>query len=168
MRWLAKAAVQKLLSAFPRGERLNYLLARHVYHGLPHSPEKMVRRFKTAVQYVHAARCLGPLPQGPATAFEFGTGQDLAVPLSLYTLGVQSQTLADLRPIADWYLINNAVERYQRRWPRLSALAGQPLRPLPQGPLRGMAQLRERLGIDYRAPMDARHNRPCPAGPMTW
>ncbi|MCF8034433.1 MAG: class I SAM-dependent methyltransferase [Desulfarculaceae bacterium] len=156
MRWLAKAAVQKILSAIPRGERLNYLLARHLYHGLPHSPEKMVRRFKMAVQYVHAARRLGPLPEGPATAFEFGAGQDLAVPLSLYALGMRSQTLADLRPIADWYLINHAMERYQERWPRLSALAGRPLRPLPREPVHSVDQMRERLGIDYRAPMDAR------------
>ncbi|MCB2227460.1 MAG: methyltransferase domain-containing protein [Desulfarculaceae bacterium] len=156
MRWLAKAAVQKILSATPKGERINYLLARHVYHGLPHSPEKMVRRFKMAVEYVHAARTLGPLPEGPANTYEFGAGQDLAVPLALYALGVDSQILADLKPIADWYLINHAVERLRERWPRLEALAGRPLRPLPSEPLASAAQLKTRLGIDYRAPMDAR------------
>jgi len=155
VRWLAKAALQKVFSGLSQGQRLNYLFQRYVSHGLPHSPEKLVRRFESAVEYVHAARILGPLPQGPATAYEFGAGQDLAVALSLYALGVQSQTLADLRPIADWELIKHTREQLRARWPRLEALAGDGLRPLPGEAVLGNAALGRELGIDYRAPLDA-------------
>jgi SAM-dependent methyltransferase len=156
VRWLAKAALQKLFSGLPRGQRLNYLFQRYVSRGLPHSPEKMVRRFKTAVEYAHAARRLGPLPRGPATAYEFGAGQDLVVALGLYALGIERQSLADLRPIADWDLINHAMDQLRARWDRLTALAGRPLRPFPPGPITNNRELRRGLGIDYLAPMDAR------------
>ncbi len=155
MRWLAKAALQKVFSGLPQGQRLNYLFQRYVSHGLPHSPDKLVRRFKSAVEYAHAARVLGPLPQGPSTAYEFGAGQDFAVAQSLYALGVQSQTLADLRPMADWGLINHTREQFRARWPRLEALAGRGLRPLPDEPVLSTPALQRELGIDYQAPLDA-------------
>lgn len=156
MKWLAKAGLQKVFSGLPWGQRLNYLFQRYVTHGLPRPAELMVEYFGNAVQYQHAARLWGGLPRGPRRAYEFGAGQDLATALSLYALGVESQVLVDLRPLAQWNLLAQAMDDLKARRPRLRALAGRELRPWPQRAPASTAQLERALGISYRAPADAR------------
>ncbi|MBU1276863.1 MAG: class I SAM-dependent methyltransferase [Proteobacteria bacterium] len=156
MKWLAKAGLQKILSGLPRGQRLNYLLQRYITHGLPRPAELLVGHFKNAVEYMQAARLWGSLPQGPRRAYEFGAGQDLATALSLCSLGVESQVLVDLRPLAQWDLLAQAMDDLRAQWPRLCALAGRDLRPWPARAPASTAQLERALGITYQAPADAR------------
>jgi hypothetical protein len=54
MRWLAKALLQKTLSALPQGERANYLLQRHVTRSLPGAEAGFRRRFERATRHVEA------------------------------------------------------------------------------------------------------------------
>lgn len=157
MRWLVKAGLQKLFSTLPQGQRLNYLLQRRVTHGLPRPAKVMAEYFANAVQYLHAARLWGSLPQGPRRAYEFGAGQDLATALSLYALGVRRQVLVDLRPLAQWDLLSQALVDLKVQAPLLRALAGRELRPWPTRAPTGTAQLERALGISYRAPADARN-----------
>ena len=60
MRWLAKAFLQKSLSALPQAERANYLLQRHVTRSLPGSEEGFRRRFRRARRHVGAYTERGP------------------------------------------------------------------------------------------------------------
>ena len=60
MRWLAKAFLQKTLSALPQSERANYLLQRHVTHSLPGTEAGFRQRFKRAERHVQAYREHGP------------------------------------------------------------------------------------------------------------
>ena len=91
MRWLAKAFLQKTLSALPQSERANYLLQRHVTHSLPGTEAGFRQRFKRAERHVQAYREHGPeRPLSDAVFYEFGAGWDLAVPLSFWTLGVEA------------------------------------------------------------------------------
>lgn len=159
MRWLLKAAVQKALSAWPQGERLNYLLQRHLTHGLPRGRAELAEKFNNAVAHYRAAKRWGGLGGGPRSAYEFGSGWELAVPLCLHMLGVRRQTLVDLRPLARWELLADA-------WVKLGGIAaevggaalagGHALEALEGPPPAGLAELKARLGIAYRAPCDAR------------
>ena len=150
MRWLAKAFLQKTLSAFPQAERANYVLQRHVTRSLPGPEAGFRRRFGRAVRHVDAYAEHGPeRPLGEAVFYEFGAGWDLAVPLSLWSLGVERQVLVDLRPNVRLELVNTSIERLGR------LVSKRGLRS-PEGPIASMEELEPRFGIRYLAPLDAR------------
>jgi hypothetical protein len=149
MRWLAKAFLQKSLSVLPQAERANYLLQRHVTHSLPGPEAGFRRRFSRAVNHVEAYAEHGPeRPLREAVFYEFGAGWDLAVPLSFWTLGVESQILVDLRPNVRLDLVNVTLER-------LGRLRGEHDLRDPGGPIGSIADLEPRFGIRYLAPRDA-------------
>jgi hypothetical protein len=150
MRWLAKAFLQKSLSALPQAERANYLLQRHVTHSLPGPEAGLRRRFERAERHIEAYGEHGPpRPLSEAVFYEFGAGWDLAVPLSFWALGVERQILVDLRPNVRTDLVNTSLERLER----LAADRG--LRA-PGGSIASVAEVERRFGIRYIAPLDAR------------
>jgi SAM-dependent methyltransferase len=157
VRWVATAAFQKSLSALPRAERVNYLLQRHVTHRLPAPQERLRRKFRRAVAHLEAYERYGPgRPLPEAVFYEFGAGWDLAVPLSYWTLGVERQVLVDVRPNVSLSLVGVNLERLARLGPDLAVECGRELRQPGTAPLGSAAELKERLGIRYLAPWDAR------------
>jgi SAM-dependent methyltransferase len=155
VKWLAKAALQKVFSALPAGEKLNYHFQRRVTKGLPRSRREILERFGMALAHFQDARRHGLLAGPPRTAYEFGAGWELAVPLSLYMLGVRSQVLVDLRPLLDLEMLNDALAKLRRLALEVDP-QGTQLRPLPAEPIQGRADLHRLLGISYLAPRDAR------------
>src|SRR4029079_16893267 len=150
MRWLAKAFLQKSLSALPQGERANYLLQRHVTHSLPGPEAGFRRRFERAGRHVEAYAEHGPdRPLGEAVFYEFGAGWDLAVPLSCWALGVERQVIVDLRPNVRAELVSTSIER-------LGRLASERGLRDPGGPIASAEEFEPRFGIRYLAPLDAR------------
>lgn len=156
MKWIAKAALQKLLSGVPGGERINYLFQRHLTHGLPRGRAEIAEKFRCAAHYLGLARRFGDWGGGPPRAYEFGCGWELAVAQALYLLGVERQVVVDLRPLLNWELVADAGGK-------LAAIAGELAADgvaLPRaltGPSpASRGELRARLGIEYRAPCDAR------------
>jgi SAM-dependent methyltransferase len=150
MRWLAKAFLQKTLSALPQAERANYLLQRHVTRSLPGPEAGFRRRFGRAVRHVEAYSEHGPgRPLGEAVFYEFGAGWDLAVPLSLWALGVERQIVVDLRPNVRLELVNTSIARLGR------LVSNRGLRD-PGGTIASVKELEPRFGIRYLAPLDAR------------
>lgn len=156
MKWIAKAALQKALSGLPGGERINYLLQRHLTHGLPRGRAEIAEKFRCAAQYLGLARRFGDWGGGPVRAYEFGCGWELAVAQALYLLGVERQVAVDLRPLLNWELVADAGGK-------LAAIAGELAQAgfnLPRDPAgpppASRADLRTRLGIEYQAPCDAR------------
>jgi len=150
MRWLAKAFLQKSLSALPQAERANYLLQRHVTHSLPGPEAGFRRRFERAEHHVEAYRKHGPnRPLAEAVFYEFGAGWDLAGPLSFWALGVERQILVDLRTNLRVELVNTSIER-------LRILAPERGLREPGGPIASASDLEARFGIRYLAPRDAR------------
>ena len=153
MRWEVKALTQQALSHVPRGERLNYALQRRVLHTLPASDEAFRRKANRAFQHFDAYVELGPRrPVADAVFYEFGAGWDLAVQLVYWALGVERQTVVDIRPIMRIELVNDTIaklERLRGEWDR-------DLRSPGAADLRGVEDLRERFGITYLAPRDAR------------
>jgi SAM-dependent methyltransferase len=150
VRWLAKAFLQKSLSALPQPERANYLLQRHVTRSLPGPEEGFRRRFRRARRHVRAYTEHGPRrPLEEAVFYEFGAGWDLAVPLSFWALGVERQILVDRRPNVRVELVNTSIER-------LARLRREHGLPDPGGPIASLEELEARFGIRYLAPRDAR------------
>lgn len=156
MKWVAKAAVQKALSGIPGGERLNYLLQRHLTHGLPRGRAELAEKFRCAADYLRLARRYGDWGDGPVRAYEFGCGWELAVALALYLLGVERQVAVDLRPLLNWDLAADAWGKLQDIAAELEASGTALPRRLAGPPPASRAELKARLGIDYQAPCDAR------------
>ena len=156
MRWLAKAALQRLLGTLPQGERLNYVFQRRVLHSFPVGDAGLRQKFARAVLHLDAYAKHGPgIPVDEATFFEFGAGWDLAIPAAYAMLGVGRQVLVDIRPSARLELVNHTIAALDRLRPELDETAGRPLRELG-GPVASLAGLEPRFGIRYLAPCDAR------------
>jgi SAM-dependent methyltransferase len=96
-----------------------------------------------------------PQPISQATFYEFGAGWDMIIPLGFYALGVDRQILVDIRRLLRRELLNDTVEKYQR----LSF--GEKIVRKPGYYMNGdqgdsYSVLKERYGIEYKAPCDAR------------
>lgn len=149
--WRLKAAIQTVLSVVPQGHRLNYLLQRHVTRTLPVSDAELRSQAMKAMRHLDAYQRLRGRPPRELELYEFGAGWDLVIPLTYYALGVDRQVIVDIRPLARSDLVVDASQR-------LGALM-EPLRfarpPRPIDPQHLMESLHT-MGIDFRAPMDAR------------
>jgi SAM-dependent methyltransferase len=153
VRWVAKALLQKGLSGLPQPERANYLLQTHVTHSLPVSERGFRRRFRRAVQHLEAYEEHGPgRPAPEAVFYEFGAGWDLAVPLSLWSLGVGRQIVVDLRPNVRLALVAASLDRLRAG----GAGTGRELRDPGPASVESTSDLERRFGIRYLAPRDAR------------
>jgi SAM-dependent methyltransferase len=151
VRWLAKAMLQDVLSHTPGGERLNYVLQRRVLHTLPLSAVGFRRKAERAFEHFAAFREFVGVEPAAASFYEFGAGWDLTIPLMYYALGVEHQTLVDVRPLARLELVEHTIQMFEQ----VEIAADQPLRPLGEPHIGSVEELRERFGIDYLAPSDA-------------
>lgn len=158
MRWVAKAAIQRGLSAVPAGERFNYLLQRKVTRQLPRSDEhfrlhatETVRHFRAYEEHVT------PLEEGAPHFYEFGAGWDLITPLLFWALGVDRQTLVDIRANLRFEMIDHSIGQIGAHRDWLAELApASEWRALDPSPVTSSDDLAQRFGITYLAPRDAR------------
>jgi SAM-dependent methyltransferase len=156
MRWQYKVAVQKTLSLLPGGERANYLLQRHVTKKLPASDAQFFLHFNESVRHIAAFEAHGQRPVQDARTYEFGAGWDLIGPLSLWVLGVSRQVVVDIDSHVRLELINHSIGQLARHHDTLEQRTGRSLRRVDTAAITSPDDLRERFGIDYRAPCDAR------------
>jgi SAM-dependent methyltransferase len=156
MRWQYKAAVQKTLDLVPGGEHANYLLQRHVTRKLPADDRQFFLHFDEAARHVRGFEEHGEQHVEAIRAYEFGAGWDLIGPLSLWALGVSQQVLVDIDAHVRFALVNHSIAQLARHHALLEERAGRSLRRIDASPVGSLADLRERFGIDYRAPCDAR------------
>jgi SAM-dependent methyltransferase len=151
--WKQKAMLQRVLSALPAGHRVNDLFQHYVTRGLP-MPDGDLR--EAAALGAHHVQRLADVSGRDVSAgrfFEFGAGWDLHMPLILWCLGVERQHVVDIRPLVRADLVADVARR----------LAG-PLRlpefvRVPPAPDAGRLELGpylDGLGVEYRAPCDAR------------
>lgn len=156
--WRVKAALQKVLSSLPGGVRLNYLLQRHVTHGVPISDERLRRAVGSATTHLDAftRHALPVTSPADATFLEFGAGWDLHVPITLYALGVGNQIVVDRTAHARTELVDDVVARLAVEQ-TLDEPARTRLHPtVGSAGHGGVAERTRPLGITYLAPADAR------------
>lgn len=163
MRWVLKAALQKVLGEMPGGGALNYFFQRHVTRTLPRRDAAFRRKFMRGVRHFDAFAARGAVLPDQAHFYEFGAGWDLVIPLTYRALGVNRQTLVDIRRNVRLDLVNETLAHFERVGDDLAARAGRALRPLGRPTLTSFEELGERFGIEYLAPRDPRATE-LPAG----
>ena len=147
MNWKLKALAQNAISRVPCGARVNYVAQRLIRRRFGSLDRSVADRFRKAEWFVELYRSRSTTPLTLATFFEFGAGWHLAVPLSLWCLGVERQIVVDIHRHARLELVNKAI----------AALESLPasVRRRPRT-VQSFAELGARYGIDYRGPFDAR------------
>jgi SAM-dependent methyltransferase len=155
MRWIAKAAIQKALSAAPNEAAVNYRFQRHVTRTLPRSGSDLDLHIELPARHLKILEKHSDVAVGDARFFEFGAGWDLVGPLTYYALGVNDQTLIDIRPNLRFELVERAWADLKQKSEKIEDESGGPPRDLGSEPP-DSAQALERFGISYKAPCDAR------------
>ena len=160
MNWVVKALIKKGLSSLPGGEKLDYLFQTCVTKSLPHSDEQFVNTVAVANGNFNTfLECGSGRDVSSAIFYEFGSGWDLTGPLAYYAFGIEHQTLIDVRPNLHFELIDNSIERFARNKSELEGLLGRRLRSISPLRLKTRGELRDKLGITYIAPLDARDTK---------
>jgi SAM-dependent methyltransferase len=156
MKWIAKAALQKLISGLPNEQAVNYRFQRYVTRTLPRTGSDLRLHIDLPARHLHKFGEYGAKPAGEATFFEFGAGWDLIGPLVYYSLGVNHQTLIDIRPNLRFDLVERAWSDLKGMRGEIEQIARMPARDLGDLPPDSSAALGGRFGISYLAPSDAR------------
>src|SRR5215213_10433711 len=129
MRWLAKAAVQGVISELPRSHEINYIFQRKVSRRLPRIGEEFDFHADTAAQHVRSLQRHRPQARlGDLQLYEFGSGWDLIGAIALWALGAERQLLIDIRRDLRIELVNHTLAQFARRHDELQARLGGPLR----------------------------------------
>jgi SAM-dependent methyltransferase len=156
--WQVKAYVQSALSRLPLGDKMNFVLARYVTKTQPVSTEVFKRNAAFAREHLDSFHKFGISPIEDARFYEFGGGWDLTIPLTFYSLGVNHQTVVDLRRLVKAALVRESARR-------LSVGSQQfELSRNPDGLANSSTRaqlvdmLRTHYGINYRAPFDAQRS----------
>lgn len=157
MKWIAKAALQKMFSIIPGGRNLNYVFQRHIVKALPCSDIDFFNKITIAL---HHCTVLNRHIVGRAfnslSFYEFGAGWDMLTPLIYFMYGVQQQTIADIHFNLKLELINHTMQRLSLHHDAVERLAGKTLQRIDPTPVNNITDLQSRFGITYCAPMDAR------------
>lgn len=157
MRWQIKAVVQRAISLLPNPEGINYLLQSHVTKKFPLPKEQFLWRVDHAIEHFKAIR--SHFPGGTnLRGYEFGAGWDMIVPLTLCALGIERQSLVDIRYNLRPELVQDTIHRLNQYRAEIEQKHGVTMRELK--PLHCENQVcvqRElyHMGISYKAPCDA-------------
>ncbi len=158
MNWKIKALLMDIFSCVPFGARLHYGMQRHITKSLPSGDAMFAKIVAQAKRHVEAFERNRGGKIEEASFYEFGAGWELGIPLSFYCLGVQQQTLIDIRSHLRFDLVNATIDTLRRVGGNLG-LRRFPERCLPTGSRQaGIRALQEWYGIQYMAPCDARNS----------
>jgi len=159
MNWKTKAIVQRCLSRCRFGIQANYLLQRYVQKSLPIDEHTMRQIAGIAAMHLDALSEHSLKAPRDATCLEIGAGTDLTLPLLFYAHGVNHHTTLDITPLARRFLVNSSIIRMRSIDLALARRPGWLVEPTQDL----HPALRERYGINYLAPCDARRTG-LPAG----
>jgi len=148
--WRLKAALQWSLAQLPYGDIVHYGIQRAT-NSLPIGTADLTTGVLVANEYVRWAETLSGSQVGNLRFLEFGSGWDLHLPLSLYSLGVETQATLDLYRLVRPYLLDCVVTGLQGV--QHSSIVR---RPPSREPRQSVDDYLRELGITYYAPSDAR------------
>jgi len=152
--WRIKALLQLGFSFTPFGEQLNYLAQRHVTRSLPLSDGEIRHLATAAGEHLNIFGRYSAVPPAQGVIFQFGAGWELALPLLFWAMGVEQQILIDRRRLLRPELVKHTLDRLHPMAAELG-LGRQPGAFMAGNFTGATTVLRERYGIEYRAPADA-------------
>jgi SAM-dependent methyltransferase len=161
MKWIAKAFLQKFLSMLPNGECINYLLQKHITSSLPIGESEFLRMIDNAFKHFRRFTLYSGKEQvDDLKLFEFGAGWELVAPLTYAAMGVGNQTIIDLVPHVRFELVTVTLAYFKKNRDIIEQKYGYKLsetffKQVSVTPT-DMSLLLQSVGINYRAPMDAR------------
>ena len=100
MNWKLKARVQKIISYFPNGHKINYLFQKYVTKGVVLSDEYFYDRLEHAQRHIGCYQKLVGSLKG-ANTLELGTGWYPVVPLSNFLCGANKICSVDISQLTD-------------------------------------------------------------------
>jgi SAM-dependent methyltransferase len=158
MNFLVKAFAQNLISCFPKSERVDYSFQKHISRSLPSTTSQFISKLGIANRHLafFETNVLG-IGRSNARFFEFGAGWDLVVPIAFSLMGIGSQVVIDNKPNARLELINNTLSRIRIYESNIEGTNGVILETGHRNvrPVRSLADLSHKYGIDWLAPVDA-------------
>ena len=157
MNWQYKARLQKVLSSLGRGHEINHLCQVYLTRTVPPSRKTIFNQFLFAKEHVSKIRKHGGFRE-QALFYELGAGWDLANALSFYCLGVDLQTVTDLRRLMKPDLVQRAAHLMRSFAPDHGGTRFLPA-PAAGDSRTATNELLSRCGISYLAPFDAAKTR---------
>ncbi|MCB0727752.1 MAG: class I SAM-dependent methyltransferase [Ignavibacteriae bacterium] len=157
MNFKYKAHLQKLFSALPQGERINYIFQKHVTHSLPIKDTDFSEKLETVNRHFSKFKKYSP-EKDPSKCkyYEFGSGYDLLIPIGISLLGFNELTCIDIRELVFPELINDTIKRIILSDEKFGA-DDKILNKVPMLTDSNFREiLSEHFNINYIAPLDAR------------
>ncbi len=156
MKWIVKAFVQKVFSFLPYPEKWNYFFQRRITKTLSLNEESLLFKVKQAVMHFDSFLKFAPSKKIEEVSFyEFGSGWDLIIPLVYYALGVNHQTLVDIRINLHFDLINKIINNFNKDIEKIMQMNNRKFRYMPPIRIKNINDLKNNFGITYLAPCDA-------------
>jgi SAM-dependent methyltransferase len=157
MSWKLKAILQNIFSLLPFGEKLNYFSQINITKNLPLKELQIQEKLLLAHKHIDSFQKYGQQPIEKTIFYEFGAGWDIVQPLLLYHLGINHQILVDIRKLIKMELVNDAIKVMQKS--NIILCPQVELMQLIKNKDEFILSLQENLGIDYKAPLDARDTK---------
>lgn len=158
MNFKYKAYIQKLFSALPNGEKLNYVFQKHVSKSLPIPDEEFLVKLETVKTHFNNFKKYFTLKDiKDCTYYEFGSGYDMVIPISMSLLGFKKLICIDIRELIFPELINDSIRRIKKFKDKLGigSSLSENIHTVNRKNYRDV--LREYFRIEYIAPLDARN-----------
>ena len=142
--WRVKAAMQRVFSSLPLvGEKVNYLCQR-LLGSFPTSETRFIDFATTDLRHIRHLDRFSSVPIDKAIFYELGGGWELRGPAIFWAMGVEHQTVVDIRHLLRPYLFGRALQKL------ISLQSELGLKRVPRD---SNPELR-RYGIRYLAPCD--------------
>ena len=158
MKWMIKSIIQNIISLSPDPSKLNYFFQKNITKRLPGGIEDFFTVSGYAVKHLRLFREYYDIKLiSEARFYEFGAGWDLSIPLLYHALGINHQTIIDIRPNLRYELINDSINKLNSSNEQLTAINGESFRNIDNRLINGIDELEESYGIEYKSPVDAKN-----------
>jgi len=143
----------QILSFIPGGSRIYRWAQKHLTKSIRPTPERIGSKMDVGLQYWKWLESHGyATTLRGGTYVDFGAGWHPSIPLVFYSLGLQHLHLLDVQRAIDRECLADTIEIFRE----ISDKRKLPFSRLPglAQPEEGMAEICQRLGIQYAAPYD--------------
>lgn len=156
MKYLLKLFVQKIISCFPKRDKINYIFQKRITKNFPPSNARLGQSIEDALFHYNNFANYAYSKDVKATFFEFGAGWNIVSALIYYSLRIDKQILADVVPNIRFELVNNAIVEISHNSDKYLSNSSLSFRPVVSEGINSLIQLKDKFGISYHAPTDLR------------